>query len=111
MIYLQETANSQNVKFIARSLQVGTATSVFTDETENTSTTDTVTLVTDRYYTYFDQAIPELQEERDYMLTVTHNSVEIFKSKVFVTNQTLADYSVNNNFFTERVTTNTFIYR
>ena len=110
MIILTETASSQTVKFLARSLSTGTATSTFLDEGEGTSTTDSVTLFTDRYYTFFDQAIPELQEDRHYMLTVTASSVEIFRGKVFVTNQTIADYSINNGVYTERSTTNEFTF-
>lgn len=110
MIILLDSDNSQNVKFHARSLSTGSATSVFVDETENTSTTDSVTLFTDRFYTYFDQAIPELQEDRHYMLTVTASGVEIFKGKVFVTNQTIEDYSINDTEFNERSTTNEYIY-
>ena len=110
MIYLQETASAQTVKFLARSLSTGTATSVFLDETEGTTTTDTVSLLSDRYYTYFSQAIPELQEDRHYILTVTASSIEIFRGKVFVTNQTVIDYSINNGVYTERSTTNEFSY-
>lgn len=109
MIYLQESASAQTVTFIGRSLQTGTATVVFTDELLNSTTTDTVTLFTDRYFTYFIQAIPELKEDRNYMMVVTHNSVEIFNGKIFVTNQTPIDYSINNGAYTERSTTNDFI--
>lgn len=109
MTYLQESASAQEVKFIARSLQTGAATVVFTDELLNTAITDSVTLSTDRYYTLFSQAIPELKEEHSYMMVVTHNSVDIFKGKVFVTNQTPLDYSINDGMYTERSTTNDFI--
>ncbi len=111
MIILIDSDSSQNVKFLARSLSTGSATSVFHDEGEDKDVaTDSVTLFTDRYYTFFDQAIPELKEDRHYMLTVTASSVEIFKGKVFVTNQTVADYSINNGVFTSKTTTNEFLY-
>ncbi len=111
MIILQDTDSSQNIKFLARSLSTGTATSVFHDEGEDKDVaTDTVTLFTDRYYTFFDKDIPELLEGRHYMLTVTASSVEIYKGKVFITNQTVSDFSINNGVFTERSTTNEFLY-
>lgn len=109
MIYLQESASAQTVKFVGRSLETGSATVVFTDEQQNSTITDTVTLQTDRYYTFFSQAIPELKEDRFYMMTVTHNTVELFKGKVFVTNQTPSEYSITNGLFEERNTTNEFI--
>ena len=106
MLILLDQDTLQTVKFNARKINnamvVGTATTVFTDEQENTTTTDTVALVTDRYYTKFSQAIPELEEDRHYMLTVTASSTEIFKGKVFVTNQTVSSYSINNTEYTER---------
>jgi len=110
MIILQESASSQTVKFLARSLSTGAATVVFTDEGENTTITDSVTLFTDRHYTYFDKAIPELQENRYYMFTVTVSGTEIFFGKIFVTNQTVSEYSINNGVYTERSTTNEFTF-
>lgn len=108
MIYLQDTDNPQEVKFIARSLETGSATVTFTDEQQNTTITDTVTLQTDRYYTCFSQAIPELKDDRFYMMVVTYSGSEIYRSKVFVTNQTVASYSINDGKYEERETTNAY---
>ena len=111
LIYLQETANSQNIKFLARSLSTGSATTVFHDEGEDKDVaTPSVTLFSDRYYTFFDVAIPELKEDRHYTLIITASSVDIHRAKVFVTNQTVADYSINNGEYLERSTTNEFLY-
>ena len=109
MIILIEDAGAQTVKFIARSLETGAATAVFTDEQENTDYSYSVTLQTDRYYTYFSKALPDLVDDRHYMLSVTYGATEIFRGKVFCTDQTPASYTINNSQFTQRTTTNEYI--
>jgi hypothetical protein len=111
MIYLQESASAQTVKFIARSLETGSASISVYDEQKKVSTAYAVTLQTDRYYTFFSLAIPVLKENRFYTISVSYSDSEIFRGKIFVTNQTVEDYSVNDMSYTSRSSATTYKLR
>jgi len=89
------------------------ATSVtvsLTSETTGTSYTDNTSISQNRYY--YDMACDfetTLQESSFYMLEVKEGSNVIFKDKVFCTDQTLSDFSVNHNTYTEHSSDNEFI--
>jgi len=44
------------------------------------------------------------------MLTIKTGADVVFKDKIFCTNQTVADYTVNNSQYTPNDTTNEFIF-
>lgn len=108
MKVLKESGVSQNVKFIARELYVGVGTAVFTNEETDVSYSYTITTATDRIYTYFDKILGDLKENHNYYLTVSYGvDTELYRGKVFVTNQT--DYDFNNGEYLENETTNEYL--
>ena len=110
MIVLTESAVAQTLKFIPRSYVVGSATVRIFDEMRNTSTDYTVTLSTVNYYSSCSK-IFVLVEDNSYYLQVLNGTDIIFTDKILCTNQTIADYSINNGEYTKNTTTNTFIIR
>lgn len=109
---LQDKDTNQTVKFVSRNLASGSGTVTFWDEETNESYGYEVALLTDTYYTYFTNALPDLVEEHDYLMIVENGTDEIYRTKVFVTNQlsNIDDvYSVNNNQYTERTTENKYL--
>lgn len=110
MIILTTSTDPQEVKYIPRTLVLGTCYYSLIDEAENTTTTGTVTTSLDRYYNLFTEAFT-LIEGRTYILKVFSDSgrtVNIFIGKVFCTDQTVADYSINDGVYNERTTTNEY---
>ena len=107
MIILTTSTSAQEVKFIASTDQTGSAGIELLDETTGVCDKATVTLYLDRYYTYFSNAFTSLKEGRNYLLTVKVNTVEIFRGKIFVTDQ--SDYSIHNGDYTERSTINEYL--
>jgi hypothetical protein len=106
MIVLKEQATPQTLKFIPRDY---TATKVtLTDEQTNTSVDISGTFTQDKYYLKAD-LIFSLKVGRFYNIVVYNGSEEVYRDKVFCTNQTIDDYSINNNEYKEHSTTNDFI--
>ena len=113
MITLQESGNSQTFSFIPRSYSnSNTYTIDIVSESQNKSiysaTTSTFTLV-DYYYQY-SAIFSNLKQDNFYMLTISHGTSVVFKDKIFCTNQSVQDYTVNNNEYTEVTSTNEFVF-
>lgn len=106
---LQESGSNQTVKFIGRSLFTGSGSVVFTDETTNETHTYTPTMITDRHYTYFEETMGDLVEDHNYLMVVSGGGNELYRTNVFVTNQSIDSYSINNGAYTERSSTNEFV--
>ena len=51
-----------------------------------------------------------VKQDNFYMVTVKSGSDVIFKDKIFCTNQTISDFTVNDSQYTEQETTNEFIF-
>ena len=107
MIILTTSTSPQEVKFIARTNDTGSAGIELLDETTGDCSKASVTLYLDRYYTYFSTAFTSLKEGRNYLLIVKVSSVEIAREKIFVTDQ--SDYSIQNGEYTTRSTTNEYL--
>lgn len=111
MIVLQESASSQTFNFIPREYTSGTTyTIIIKDETKNTEAfNDTATSFTavDYYYSYSNTF--SLKENRMYTLQIKNGSSVVYRDKIFCTNQTVSDYSVNDSVYTEKTTDNDFI--
>ena len=113
MIILQKSLTSQTISFIPREY-VASDSNIYNisivNETTNKSVYDEDTnafTLNDYYYEYSD--IFTLVEDTFYTLTIKKSGSIIYKDKIFCTNQTVTNYSVNNNEYDEQETTNEFI--
>ena len=123
MIILQSTTSSQTINFIQREYESSVSNIyniTIVNESENTEVynvdTNSFTAV-DYYYQYsaaftrvVDLAtVSSFVEDTFYILTIKKSGREIYKGKIFCTNQTISDYSVNYNQYTPEESTNEFI--
>jgi len=106
MIYLLESASPQTFKFIPRVLE---ATSmVIEDEAENTSVTIAITPSVSTYYLSVTKTLT-LVEGRNYTIKVLNGTDVVFKGKIFCTNQTPVDYSLNNGEYVQNTTDDDYV--
>ena len=106
MIILLQSASSQTFKFIPRTLA---ATSmVITDEGTNTDATITITPSVDRYYLSV-SAVLSLIEGRSYTISVLNGLDEVYRDKLFCTNQTISEYSINNGEYVQNTTDDSYV--
>lgn len=115
MIILTESLSSQSFTVIPRSytatriVVIEEATSVDATYIPTFSRVDYNDTV-DTEGTYLKIAgIIALEEDKFYTLTVYNGSAIIYKDRIFCTNQTVADYSINNGIYTENSTDNDYI--
>ena len=88
----------------------GTVTATLTSETTSASYSDTTSISQNKYYyNMLCDFETTLQESSFYTLEVKEGSNIIFKDKVFCTDQTINDFSVNYNTYTEHSSDNEFI--
>lgn len=101
MISLTTSSSAQTLKIIPRSY-ASSVTMILRDDSTNTSTTYTsISTSTDKNYLVISQALnPVLVEGRFYDLTIKEGSNIIYKDKIFCTDQTISDYSVNSGEYT-----------
>ena len=101
MISLTTSSSAQTLKIIPRSY-ASSVSMILRDDSTNTSTTYTsISTSTDKNYLVISQAFnPVLVEGRFYDLTVKEGSNIIYKDKIFCTDQTISDYSVNSGEYT-----------
>ena len=112
MIVLQESASAQNLDFILRSFTSGNTYNVtIVNEQTNTEiyNQDVDTITENLYYNRLN-AIFNVKQANFYIITVKSGSDVIFKDKIFCTNQTISDFTVNDSQYTEQETTNEFIF-
>lgn len=107
MIVVLDSDTAQEVKFIPRELYEGTGFANFKDKTTKETFTYAVQLLIDRYYNYFSFAMTDLVEGHTYDVSIGYGSTTTYKGFALCTNQ--STYSVHNNDFTERSTTNDYI--
>jgi len=106
MIVLKEQGASQEFKIIPREL-VATTMNIL-DEAQGTDVDILITPSVDRYYLVID-AIVTLIQDRHYILKVFNGSVEVYRDRIFCTNQVVPDYSVNDGEYKENPSNNDFI--
>ena len=101
MIRLTTSSSAQTLKIIPRSY-ASSVSMILRDDSTNTSTTYTsISTSTYKNYLVISQALnPVLVEGRFYDLTVKEGSNIIYKDKIFCTDQTISDYSVNSGEYT-----------
>ena len=111
MTILQSSTDSQTINFIPREYTSGTTyTILIKDETTNKevfSSTATTFTSLDYYLQY--SSVFTLVKNTMYMLEIKDGNNVTFKDKIFCTNQTVTNYSVNNNEYEPQETTNDFI--
>lgn len=106
MIYLEQSASPQTFKFIPRALE---ATSmVIEDEAENTSVTISITPNVTTYYLSVTEVLT-LVEGRFYTIKVLNGSDVVYKGKIFCTNQTPGDYSINDGEYVQNITNSDYV--
>ncbi len=112
MIVLQESASAQNLDFIPRSFTSGNTYNVtIVNEQTNTEVyNQDVTSITENLYYNRLNAIFNVKQDNFYMVTVKAGSDVVFKDKIFCTNQTISDFTVNDSQYTQQDTTNEFIF-
>ena len=99
MIVLQETASAQDFKVIPRAYSADRME--ITNETLNTTVSYDISVTQDSYYLTWSEIVT-LKENTFYNLTVFNGSDIVYKDRIFCTNQTVSEYSVNNGEFTTR---------
>ena len=106
MIILQETGIAQEFKVIPRELVADSM--ILTSETTGEAVTYVITPTIDRYYLVINEIVA-LKENNFYTIEVKNASEIVYKDKIFCTNQTVSDFSVNNNEFTTYSSDNDYI--
>jgi hypothetical protein len=106
MIILTTSTSAQELKFIPRDYVADSI--VLTDEQANTSSTISATFTKDGYYLKADISFT-LVEDRFYTFNALNGSKTVYKGRIFCTNQTVSDYSINKNVYTENESTNEYI--
>lgn len=112
MIVLQESASAQNLDFIPRSFTSGNTynVTIVNEQTNTEIYNQSVTSITENLYYNRLNAIFNVKQDNFYIVTVKSGSNVIFKDKIFCTNQTITDFTVNDSQYTEQDTTNEFIF-
>jgi hypothetical protein len=106
MIVLQETVLAQDFKIIPRTYAADSM--IITNEMTGTSTTYAITATQSTYYLTFSKAVT-LKENNFYQLTVKNGSDIVYKDRIFCTNQTVSDYTVNNNEYEDYSSDNDYL--
>ena len=108
MIILTTGTSAQELKFIPRDYVAATDI-VLTDEQANTSILiEGYTFTKDGYYLKADISF-QLVEDRFYTFKALDGTKTIYKGRIFCTDQTVSDYSINKNVYTEHESTNEYI--
>lgn len=106
MIILKQQEAEQSLKFIPR--QYCATTIVLVNEMTNETTTITSDFYKDGYYLYT-TATFDLKEGNFYTLSILNNTEVVYKDKIFCTNQTISEYTINKDEYVANQTTNDFI--
>ena len=112
MTILQESASAQNLDFIPRSFTSGNTynVTIVNEQTNTEIYNQNVTSISENLYYNRLNAIFGVKQDNFYMVTIKSGTNVVFKDKIFCTNQTIADYTVNNSQYTEQSSTNEFIF-
>lgn len=106
MIILREQETSQNLYATIDGLEADAI--VLRDEETNTEETIECVFSIDKYYAVTNLVFP-IKENKFYTLTILNGTEVVYKDKIFCTNQTIEQFSINNNVYTERASDNEFI--
>ena len=106
MIILKELATSQTFKVIPRTLAATSMT--FTHEETGTVLTYSISPTIDRYYLSISKIVV-LKDNHFYTLNILNGTDVIYTDKVFVTNQSIATYSINNGEYVQSSSNNDYV--
>lgn len=107
MIILEESATSQTIQFIPR-YYTGSVLKL-TNETSGEVLTYTIDPVKVSYYHSVDLVV-DTKEGNFYSLAVYNDENDlVYRDKVFCTNQTISDYTINKDEYVENATNNDYI--
>ena len=114
MLILQESNSAQIIKFIPRRWVSGNNYNVkIINETTNTEVynVNTTAITETLYYNSYSAAFTNLKQNIYYNLIITGVTVAgiVYKDRIFCTNQTVTDYSVNNGQYTPQASDNEYI--
>jgi len=115
MIILREVNTLQTIKVIPREYSTNITYAVnITSDSENKNVyshnfTDEFTL--DKYWYQFSDFFTGLEENNFYTLSITRYQKEVFRGRIFCTNQSpISTFSVNSGEYTTTTSTNEFIF-
>ncbi len=106
MIILKQSSLAQEIKFIPRQLNA-TGFSLRNETTGIISNFTTSFAISDYYLVT--SAIVVLKEFTYYNLTVFNGANVVYKGRVFCTNQTVSQYTVNKDEYVQNITNNDFV--
>jgi len=104
MIILRNSVLAQTFNVIPREYS---ADSIVITGVEGATTYSITSTQSGRYLTF--DKIVTLTENQFYSLTVLNGTDVVYKDRIFCTNQTVADYTVNKTEYTETTSNNDFI--
>ncbi len=113
MIILQEISSTQILKFIPRLWVSGGSYKIIVknESTNKEVYNETVTTIASNLYYYtYSAAFTTIKQNIFYTLEILSGTSVIFKDKIFCTNQTISDYSINSGEYIANTTTNEYIY-
>lgn len=99
MKILTTSTSAQQLEIIPRSYASTITVKLRNESTNEVTTISSISTTTDKGYLQFSTAY-DLEESIFYELTILEDSSVIYKDKIFCTNQTIADYSVNVDILT-----------
>jgi hypothetical protein len=107
MIVLSTSTSNQTFNFIPRKSQYNTM--LITDEIQNE--TITVPIVSSAAYGYTNSitAAFTLKEDRSYMLTLKQGNEIIYRDKIYCTDQSVINYTINEGQYVSQTSNNEFI--
>ena len=106
MIYLKEIATAQTFKIVPRSYTADSM--VITNEYTKEATTYAISPLISAYYLVIEKIV-DLKEYNFYTIKVLNGTDEVFYGKIYCTNQTLSNLSINNGEYVEQESNNEYI--
>jgi hypothetical protein len=114
MTILEESTGNQIIKVIPREYTSTTTYAVnITSDSQNKNVytqnfTGQFTL--DKYWYELTGAFPNLEQDNFYTLIISSPTQEVFRGRIFCTNQTISSYSVNSGQYTTTTSNNEFVF-
>jgi hypothetical protein len=106
MIVLREQETEQTLKAIIYGCYADRI--VLIDEETGNETEIEAEFYIDTYFVSTNLIFPII-ENKYYILLIKNGNDIVYKDKIFCTNQTIADYSINKDVYVQNVTNNNFI--
>lgn len=108
IVVTTDNNNNQFINFIPRESTVDTM--YLTDESSNVEVQETIINYTPGDYTDEIEALFSLEEGHYYRLVLKDiNGDEVYRDRIFCTDQVPADYTPNDQVYTSNTTTNDFL--